>query len=340
MTSISAVFSISDYTNGIVSASIGLTSASTGTIVTSGIQSLAGVSKYSVPVSVSANGVVQISAMNYVGQSTIFTEQNFIIACDTNRTINLTNYLPQYLRDNYDGSSSEFFQFTQFFESYLNTIYTDVDKPCNLSVLEKTKRLQDLHDIDKIETGYIPYYAKMLGYNVGINKGELGTFSTNSSKTYADSLTDYQNKCLRFVVGNLPNWYSIKTTRNAVRIMLLSFGIIGDIVDYYTNDYADNWMQNKTSSGQYVADDIPSDWYPTPHISVSIDLRNSENSVVYSEQTSHILNAMEDIRPVNVVVEGLQGYISEIPAPSIVVALNFKSCATINIPRASQINIH
>ena len=64
MTSISAVFGISDYTNGIVSASIGLTSASTGTIVTSGIQSLAGVSKYSVPVNVSANGVVQISAMN------------------------------------------------------------------------------------------------------------------------------------------------------------------------------------------------------------------------------------------------------------------------------------
>ena len=340
MNSISAVFAISDYTNGIVSASIGLTTASTGTIVTSGIQSLAGVSKYSVPVTVSANGVVQISAMNYVGQTTIFTEQNFVIACDTNRSINLTNYLPQYLRDNYDGSPSEFYQFTQFFESYLNTIYQDVDNPCNLSVLEKTKRLQDLHDIDKIETGYIPYYAQMLGYNVGINKGELGLFSTNSNKIYNDSLSDYQNKCLRFVVGNLPNWYSIKTTRNAVRIMLLSFGIIGDVIDYYTKDYDRFWMPNKTTTGQYVADNIPPDWYPTPHISVGIDLTNSENSVVYSNQTTSILNAMEDIRPANVVIEGLQGYISQINLPSFTVAMNFKSTANINVPRSAQINIH
>ena len=36
-----------------------------------------------------------------------------------------------------------------------------------------------------------------------------------------------EDKYLRFIISNLPTWYKIKTTRNSIRIMLFSFGIIG-----------------------------------------------------------------------------------------------------------------
>ena len=77
------------------------------------------------------------------------------------------------------------------FEDYLNTMYKSFDESCNLSVLEKISKLKDLHDIDKIDPIYVQQYANMLGYGVGINHDELGTFSKQSSG-YADSEESYK----------------------------------------------------------------------------------------------------------------------------------------------------
>jgi hypothetical protein len=331
-------FEISDFTNGIVSASIGLVPGSVGTIVTSGIQSVVGVLKYIVPVNVSSTGYVELSATNFVNQSTTFRENNFIIGCENGKKTNLVKYVPGYLRENFDGSESEMFQFVELFQNYLNTIYQSVDDSCNISMLEKIKRIGDMRNIDKIEVSKIPYYAEMLGYDVGINKSEMGLFNVLPGP-YSDTSADYQNKCLRFVVGNLPNWYSIKTTRNAVKMMLLSFGIIGDVVEFYTLDYNQFWKQNRVTGTQIVSDNISKEWFSTPHISVGIDLKNSPYEQVYSNQSKKIINAMEAIRPANVVINGLQGYVSEVQTRSVNISMNFRSIKNINVTTRQQINI-
>jgi hypothetical protein len=177
----------------------------------------------------------------------------------------------------------------------------------------------------------------MLGYDVGINRSEIGTFSSTSG-TYLDSLEKYQEKCLRFVVGNLPNWYSIKTTRNSVKMMLLSFGIIGDLIENYTLDYDKYWKQNRTKAGQFVDETITKEWYPTPHISVGIDLRNTQNDIVYSDQVKKVISSMETIRPANAVIDSLQGYITEITTPTIGVSVSFRTSKSINVSKKYQIN--
>lgn len=338
MNTITTTFEITDYTNGIFSASIGLVPGSVGRIVTSAIQAPSGYSKYIVPVEVSSTGYVEISARNFCGNSTIQKENNFIFGCVEGRKTSLVKYIPQYLRDNADGTSSEFFEFVKVFEDYLNTIYTNVEDGCNISTLEKTKRLRDFRNIDKIDSQYIYQYANMLGYDVGINRAEIGTFSSTSG-TYSDSLEKYQEKCLRFVVGNLPNWYSIKTTRNSVKMMLLSFGIIGDLIENYTLDYDKYWKQNRVVSGKFIDESITKEWYPTPHVSVGIDLKNTPNSTVYSEQVKKVINSMESIRPANVVIDSLQGYVTDIQMPRTDIALSFKMCKSINVSRAHQINL-
>jgi hypothetical protein len=220
-------------------------------------------------------------------------------------------------------------------------MYKNFDETCNLSILEKINKLESLHDIDTIDPIYVQNYANMLGYGVDINNDELGTFTTNSSTVYADSNDEYKNKILRFVIGNLPNWYAIKTTRNAVKMMLLSFGIIGDVIEYYTLDYDKSWKANRTVGDEYVSKEMTKEWYPTPHISLGIDLMNSENSIVYnSEQIKNIVNAMEDIRPANVVINGIQGYVSETPVQTVYLNISFRSTKNINITRTQQININ
>lgn len=338
MNTIYTTFEITDYTNGIDPNSIGLSPSSVGTIITSAIESPSGYTRFIVPVEISASGYVEISARNFSGNTSIFKENNFVIGCSEGRRLSLTKYLPQYLRDNPDSSPSEFYQFTKVFEDYLNTIYSNVDDGCSISLLEKTKKLREFRNIDKIDSKYIYQYANMLGYDVGINKSEIGKFSSTSG-VYSDSLEKYQEKCLRFVVGNLPNWYSIKTTRNSVKMMLLSFGIIGDLIENYTLDYDKYWKQSKVLPAHYVDETITKEWYPTPHISVGIDLRNTPNSTVYSDQLKKVINSMESIRPANVVIDSLQGYMTEIQSPRIDIAMSFKTTKNINVPRSCQINV-
>jgi len=318
---IETTFNVSDSMFGILSATIGVTN---GTLQS--VTSLNDNKLYQVVVSVSATGSVSLSAMNILSNSATYQVNNYIFACD-GRKINLTNYLPNHLAFDNSGRESELLTLTSFFEGYLNTIYTNLDKPCSLGVLEKTNRLRNLHDPDTMELDYIQFFANYLGYNVDVNKSELGGFVSNpNSSAYADGpdiingepvFNEYKKKALRFVVRNLPNWYSIKTTRNAIKTLLLSFGLFGDLLEVYTNDYVSDWVINNIPPGTYVSNGMTNDRFPTPHMYVSIDINNTSLENIYgSEQVlSSVYKSFEAIRPANVVFEGLIGKYDVVAPP-------------------------
>lgn len=306
-----SIFTISDNSYGILSASIGVDN---GTVKS--ITSLNGQNKYQIEVGVSGTCNLTVSATNKLNNTKTETIYNYIFSCQDNRDINLTNYIPNHLAFDDSGNTSEFFTLTKFYEYYLNTLYTNLDEPCSIGVLEKTSRLRNLHDPDKMELDYIQYFANYLGYNVDVNKAELGGFTTSpNSSSYNDGpdnseiFSEYQKKALRFVVRNLPNWYSIKTTRNSIKMLLLSFGIFGDLLEVYTNDYTNDWFINSIPPGTYVADDMIIDRYPTPHMFVEIDINSTNLNYIYgSEQNlTSLYKSFDSIRPANVVFEGILG---------------------------------
>ncbi len=239
-----------------------------------------------------------------------------------NRIINLTNYVPQYLQ------GTDTLYLVKTFEDYLNEMYngdegnyytlstdingvetyeiesTNVNK---ISVLEKIFRLTELHDPDLIDINNIQYYANNLGYNVDVNKDQFGIGDSSSD------VEDY----LRFMVGNLPNWYKIKTTRNSLKSMLFSFGLIGDVVYYYTKDYSNDGLNWKYGDiyfdeieGKLKEDlrQIPSDWFPTSHFAVWYDINKSNTNYSYNTtRQKQIVNAIESVRPANTVFRGIVG---------------------------------
>lgn len=315
---ITSEFTISDINYGILSASI----SSNGTIKS--ITSLNGDYKYSVTVEVSGTCNLTLSATNKIGNYKSETIYNYIFACEENRDLNLTNYIPGHLIYDETGNTSELYTLTKFYENYLNTLYTSLDEPCSIGVLEKTSRLRNLHDPDKMELDYIQFFANYLGYNVDVNKSELGGFTTSpESSAYDDGpdnaevFSEYQKKALRFVVRNLPNWYSIKTTRNSIKMLLLSFGIFGDLLEVYTNDYTNDWVINSIPPGTYVANDMDPSRYPTPHMFVEIDINNTNLENLYgSEQNlTSVYKSFDAIRPVNVVFEGILGKVGVTTEP-------------------------
>lgn len=179
-----------------------------------------------------------------------------------------------------------------------------------ISILEKIYRLTELQDPDLIDIEYIQFFAKNLGYDVNINRAEIGTnlgeLTNQAASATSGVCDDYdRDKYLRFVVRNLPTWYKIKTTKNAIKVMLFSFGLIGDLVTYYSNDYDQNWKLD--SQDDLV--NIPDNYYPTPHFNVQIDLDDSINAISLDwDRRRKVINGIESIRPLNTVFERLSGY--------------------------------
>ena len=123
----------------------------------------------------------------------------------------------------------------------------------NISVLEKTNRLTELFDPDLIPIELIQFYAANLGYEVGLSRDNVGINSTDTQTT-EDIIN--QKKYLRFMVRNLPTWYKIKTTRNSVKMMLYSFGLVGDFIYYFTRNYLDPTTGIGLNTLEYGGQDV------------------------------------------------------------------------------------
>jgi predicted ATP-grasp superfamily ATP-dependent carboligase len=113
---------------------------------------------------------------------------------------------------------------------------------------------------------------------------------------------------------------------------------MGNVIEYYTNDYKDTWVANNFTSGSYVADDIEANYYPTPHISIGVDIANTDKSIILStnDTIQKALQAVESIRPANVVVDGIIGFAGDIKLPDVTVSLKFCSTKVIAIGRENQ----
>ncbi|MCP4669000.1 MAG: hypothetical protein GY849_21905, partial [Deltaproteobacteria bacterium] len=183
-----------------------------------------------------------------------------------------------------------------------------------ISVLDKINRLNELQDPDLMNQDYLQYFANNLGYDININKGELGNLAELSTSATCPDVN--VEKYMRFAIRNLPLWYSIKTTDNSIKIMLYSFGLIGDVSQYYTDNYlpeseGGKWVNGDVSQKSYSVSAIPKEFYPTPHFIVWVDLDQSVSNLSWEyEKREQIVNAIESIKPVNTVFRHLGAYTS------------------------------
>ena len=209
-----------------------------------------------------------------------------------------------------------------------DTVATDVQNltinwPSNIynqnqyiSILEKIKRLTELQNIDLIDSEYIQFFANNLGYKINVNRGEItggefGNLSTIETQTGISTSATDSDKYLRFVIEQLPNWYKIKSTKDCIKVMLYSFGLIADLINYYTYDYDDydisHWVDNYDNN----ISEIKNNYYPTPHFSVSVNIDKSVN-YSFSSTFNTIVKAIESIKPITNVFEGLTAYMLRI----------------------------
>lgn len=232
------------------------------------------------------------------------------------KVLDLSAYLPSYLKE------TEVNELIIFFQNFWNTLYDtkiytqsaseyeNVNRT-KISVIEKINRLVELQDPAYCDIEYLQYFANNLGYNIDVYRSELGVLADVNSED--PEVQEDVKRYLRFIISNLPNWYRLKTTPNAIKIMLYSFGLVGDLITRYTNDYktdnGSNWINFREGRDNF--NDLNSNFYPTPHFVISIELDESvENFSLNGETRRNVLNAVESVRPANTVSDGYLGHIS------------------------------
>ena len=315
--------------------SFGLLDGSVGTIISAGIVNpFIPYPNLTYIIEISGSGELLVSVddiyENVVSASDgIYVNYNNSKLSCSGRELDLVNFLPGHLKNGEVG------EFIKFFEEFLNNMYycqndfrNDPEKQTNeykISILEKIFRLSTLHDPDIIDMDYIQFFANYLGYDINISRGDLGNLTNSDLTSINTNGNDPDNdvsdsivsqRYLRFAVRNLPTWYRIKTTRNVIKVMLFSFGLVGDILINFTAPIEEGGYNNDESkwltyddryTDSTLLSQVPSDWFNTPHFSISIDYDNSP--VNWFKQLPMIIDAIESVRPINTVLDEISATI-------------------------------
>jgi hypothetical protein len=217
------------------------------------------------------------------------------------------------------------------FNNYYETKNEVVAEKTTMSILEKIYSILDNRDAGNIDFEYIQYFANYLGYDTQLNTLNNANNILISEAELGYELTDYekneyvQNQ-IRSVVENLPHWYKIKGTDDALSILMYSFGLVVDIRNYYTKNYSTDrrdWFEadkyyntsaniteaNRANITKDDLTDVPDDWFPTPHFSLAFDIAESftNKTKIFSDKNKYeeMINAIMASKPITTVFEGL-----------------------------------
>lgn len=142
------------------------------------------------------------------------------------RRYNLKPYVPNYLKN------TDYYDFIKFFELYLNTVYTNMTRGTNISVLEKIAEIGDFLDIDKIENYLVREYARHRGTEFSIDletmlNMNLGFFNPGviASRDEDDVLD-----IVKYALKNLPMYNQLKGTDKGMIMALKMFSFVCKLV--------------------------------------------------------------------------------------------------------------
>ena len=168
-----------------------------------------------------------------------------------NRKYDILNYVPKYLHN------TDFYEFIEFFQLYLNTMYTSLDNDRNISILEKIARINNFDDISNLETALLNTYSKQFGneFNVDVQSLKnlnMQIYSTNDYKVIYDETLKryiYPNESeysgingkdeqdiydmMRYVLEQLPLYNQYKGTNTGMLMALKMFGFCCKIINLW-----------------------------------------------------------------------------------------------------------
>lgn len=173
----------------------------------------------------------------------------WIIMDAEGRKYNIQRYVPKYLRN------TDYFEFIKFFELYLNTVYTNMTKGTNISILEKIAKIGDFNDIDRIENSMIWHYARQFGMEFDIDLKTMqdlnlgfaasGVVTDSEGKPVIIDGEVYRNPVLndrteddvidilKFALKNLPMYNQLKGSEKGMVFAMKMFSLSCKVINLW-----------------------------------------------------------------------------------------------------------
>ena len=175
-------------------------------------------------------------------------------------------------------------------------------------LVEKFNRLMYLKDPKVIDFSMIEYLARMMGYDISELKEDI-----DESVVYK---TDEQREnAVRETIQNLPQYYALKGTKSSLEMMMLAFGIVGEVINKWTkqsNPY-DELIPDYELKGAQLTENLAKTgetFVSTPHFAISIELESNSNNQLMSNDTRRIVSQVNRMKPINTVFDGIYNFLS------------------------------
>ena len=221
----------------------GLTEESIGAIDKNAIESnldhnpLDGLSKFIIT-SLKESGNVEVEAWVETGYPEIdelIKERTYNTAIcgpwvygEEGRKYHITPYIPKYLH------GTEFADFMEFFQLYINTMYKGLDSNRNISGLEKIARIGNFNDIARLEDALVYHYAKEFGNEFDFDVQslqEVNLIQDGSGYTTRDVKETFE--IVKYVLEQLPAYNQYKGTNTGIEMAIKMFGFSCRVINLW-----------------------------------------------------------------------------------------------------------
>lgn len=221
----------------------GLTEQSIGAIDKNAIESnlehnpLDGLSKFIIT-SLKDSGIVEVEAWVETGFPEIdelIKERTYNTAIcgpwvygDEGRKYHITPYVPKYLH------GTEFADFMEFFQLYINTMYKGLDNNRYISGLEKIARIGNFNDISRLEDALVYHYATEFGNEFDFDVQslqEVNLIQNGSGFTNRDTKETFE--IIKYVLEQLPAYNRYKGTNTGITMGIKMFGFASKVINLW-----------------------------------------------------------------------------------------------------------
>lgn len=209
---------------------------------------------------------------------------------DEGRKYHITPYVPKYLH------GTEFADFIEFFQLYINTMYQGMENKRNISALEKIARIGNFNDIARLEDSLVYHYANQFGnefdfdveslQNVNLIFDGMG-FNTRDIKETFD--------IIKYVLEELPAYNRYKGTNTGITLAIRMFGFACKVLNV--------WVRRDIEiekDPNFIEEDrlySYEDYFMTSRFNLELDARNNTFRT-FCENIDMFIDLIKSIKPI------------------------------------------
>ena len=217
---------------------------------------------------------------------------------DEGRKYHITPYIPKYLH------GTEFADFMEFFQLYINTMYKGLDNNRNISGLEKIARIANFNDISRIEDSLVYHYATEFGneFDFDIQSlQEVNLIQNGEGFTTRDTKETFE--IVKYVLEQLPAYNRFKGTNTGVELAIKMFGFSCKVINIWVrriNEIETN-PDFIEETGMYTTND----YFMTSRFNLDLEGKNNTFKT-FCDNIEMFIELIKSIKPITKILNAIK----------------------------------